>query len=203
MSHNKVIHVVEDEAEVRKSLVFRLQVQGFNIIEYCSGEEFINSYERHDVECVLLDMLMPNNVNGDDVYKYIVDNNLMIPCVFVTGHAPAHLVVEMIQKGAVDYLVKPVDDLKLCKSIYRGFEICVTSREAQSERDRYHQKVDTLTPIEKEAYKLMKQNLSNGQMSDIMLKGKKSIEKYRSNVISKLGFETAFDLCLFCKEKNL
>ena len=115
MSTGKIM-VVEDEEDVREAIKLQLESANYNVLEAENGEEAINilKSESNMVNCglILCDIRMPK-VNGLECIAFFRDQAPGIPIVVVTGFPDTEMAVDLMSKGVKDYLVKPVEKVKL------------------------------------------------------------------------------------------
>ena len=110
------IMVVDDEEDVRATLKMQLESAHYNVLEAENGEEAIKVLKSGSnmVNCglILCDIRMPK-VNGLECIKYFREQAPGIPIVVVTAFPDTEMAVDLIGKGVKDYLVKPVEKIKL------------------------------------------------------------------------------------------
>jgi DNA-binding NtrC family response regulator len=109
--------VVDDEEQLRKSMVRNLTLEDFNVLSASSGDEAFTIIKDHpEIDFVLSDMRMPNG-SGMDLLKNIRQHNQGIPVVLiVTGHSE-HSQEEVTSNGGLGLLNKPVDIDEVVKLI--------------------------------------------------------------------------------------
>jgi two-component system chemotaxis response regulator CheY len=116
------ILVVDDEADIRKTI--RLQLEGtiYEILEAEDGEKGIELLDREnilEVEVIICDVRMPK-VNGIEAVAYFRENYASIPIIVLTGYPDVHLAVDFMKGGVVDYLVKPVEKEQLVGAVHKA-----------------------------------------------------------------------------------
>ena len=114
------ILVVDDEKLIRESLVECLVAEGMVAIDAASGEEAVEFAGRKDFDLVLCDLQLPGISGIDTLEKLLrLDPGLMV--LLMTAYGTVDTAVSAFQRGAQDYLVKPIqlDELfgKLCRLI--------------------------------------------------------------------------------------
>ncbi|MCX8018788.1 MAG: response regulator [Rhodocyclaceae bacterium] len=116
-----VIHVIDDEAPLRRSLIFLLESAGWQAIGHASAEEFLRAAPRlpKGGGCLVLDVRMPG-MNGLELQRELEAAASPWPIVFMSGHGDAEMAVRALQAGAVDFLFKPFDDASLLAAVERA-----------------------------------------------------------------------------------
>ena len=115
----KVVAVLDDESRMRSALGRLLRTHGVVVDLYETGESFVESAKTHAPDCLLLDLHMPN-MNGFDVLAEMAALNLPTKTIVITGHDEASNAERVRELGAVDYLLKPLDESVLIESIERA-----------------------------------------------------------------------------------
>ena len=99
--------VADDSSTMRKIILRSLQAVGVTeTTEAGDGDEAVKLFNPGDFDLVLTDWNMPGK-NGLEVTQAIRDQDANIPIIMVTTEAEKSRVLEAIQAGVSDYLVKP------------------------------------------------------------------------------------------------
>ena len=102
--------IVDDVLENRDILRRRFERHGFHVTEAVGGNEALDFIEREAFDLVLLDMMMPD-VGGLEVLARIRAkySQGFLPVIMVTAKSQSEDIVEALNRGANDYITKPVD----------------------------------------------------------------------------------------------
>ena len=115
------VFVVDDDASIRESLKNLIRSVGLRIEAFASAQEFLRS-KRPDVPgCLVLDVRLPG-LSGLDLQKRMVDADMEIPIIFITGHGDIPMTVQAMKAGAVEFLTKPFRDQDLLDAIQHALE---------------------------------------------------------------------------------
>ncbi|MEM7179100.1 MAG: adenylate/guanylate cyclase domain-containing protein [Pseudomonadota bacterium] len=108
------ILVIDDMESNRELLFRRLDREGHHVLLAGSGTEGLNLLATHDVDVVLLDVLMPD-MNGIEVLSAIKSKLEWerIPVIMISGLTEMEAVIGCISAGADDYLSKPINSVLL------------------------------------------------------------------------------------------
>ena len=103
------ILVVDDDTEARKFLAEFLQCIGFSeITTVKSGEEALNHLAKSTPRVVLLDYLLPD-LDGFEVLRRIKQKYPTLPVIMMTAHPHTTGMETVVQRGAFDLVIKPLD----------------------------------------------------------------------------------------------
>jgi DNA-binding response OmpR family regulator len=105
MADSGTILLVEDEESVQKLLAFPLERDGFRVLQARDGEEAIDLFERHDVDLVVLDLMLPK-VDGLEVCRRLRAGSA-VPIIMLTARDDELDKVLGLELGADDYITKP------------------------------------------------------------------------------------------------
>lgn len=115
MLKSKVL-IIDDEIEFASTLCQRLKLRGIAAIDVHSGTEGLVNLVEMDPGIVILDLKMPD-MSGLDVLEKIKEFNKYIEVIMLTGHGAAGAGVEAKEKGAFDYIMKPIDLTQLMDTL--------------------------------------------------------------------------------------
>lgn len=104
---NSVIYVIDDDEVVRDSLKVLLEVRGFQVRDFESGEEFLAAAPALSECCLLLDVHMPG-MTGIELLRRVRENNATVPVILITGRRDNQIEHEASELGAISLLDKPV-----------------------------------------------------------------------------------------------
>jgi len=100
------ILVVDDEEGVRELVKAGLGRKGYRVAAAASAEEALAMLEREEPDAVITDLRMPG-LPGDELVARLKRERPLLPVVVISGYGSMQSVVEVIKKGAEDYLPKP------------------------------------------------------------------------------------------------
>ncbi|MFO7913792.1 MAG: sigma-54 dependent transcriptional regulator [Desulfotignum sp.] len=114
---DKPILVVDDEPEILVAVDTTLRMAGFdNIITINDARDVIRHMEREIPGLILLDLNMPH-INGGRLLKIIRKTWPRIPVIVLTGTIEVDTAVQCMKIGAMDYVVKPVEEERLVAAV--------------------------------------------------------------------------------------
>jgi FixJ family two-component response regulator len=104
-----VVSVVDDDESVRESLPGLLKEFGFPARTFSSAAEFLASDTVSQTECLILDIAMPG-MTGPELQLELKRRQIQIPIIFITAHGDEAVRRQLLERGAVECLLKPFDD---------------------------------------------------------------------------------------------
>ena len=114
--------VVDDEEDFLETIVKRLQKRNIETHGAKSGEEALAIITRTPVDVAILDVKMPDGMDGIETLREIKKLRPLTEVILLTGHASVETGVEGMKLGAFDYLLKPVKLEDLMPKLLHAFE---------------------------------------------------------------------------------
>jgi two-component system, LuxR family, response regulator FixJ len=180
------VFVVDDDNAVRNSLRLLLKSVGLASQPLGSAAEFLDTYRPSQPGCLVLDVRMPG-MSGLELQRELNLRGATIPVIFITGHGDIPMAVEAMQQGAFDFLAKPFRDQELIDRVQRALAKDGTTRSALQERERIRERLESLTPREREVLSLMTQGKPNKIMAHELGVSQRTVEIHRARVMEKSG----------------
>lgn len=113
--------IIDDEVEFASTLSERLRIRGVDVTDAYSGTEGLAKFAEVVPDVVVLDLKMPD-MDGVDVLVKIKQYDPTIEVIMLTGHGSEAAGVAAMEKGAFDYIMKPVDLSELFEKITAAYE---------------------------------------------------------------------------------
>ncbi len=114
-----VTYIVDDEAQIRGSIIQLLELSGIKAQEVESAEAMLARISRDSPAVIVSDIRMPN-MDGLELLARVNSMDPSLPVILITGHGDVAMAVEAMQLGAYDFLEKPFDPEVLISKIERA-----------------------------------------------------------------------------------
>ena len=185
MAQDRLVHVVDDEDTIRRSLDFLLRTAGFRVETWEDGEAFLKGGDRSAAACVLLDVRMPG-MDGLQVQAEMASRGINLPVVVLTGHGDIGIAVRAMRAGAVDFLEKPFSRERLLQALEVGF-MQLADREGRRQREEWARtQVAKVTEREREVLEGLACGYPNKTIAYDLGISSRTVEVYRANLMEKL-----------------
>ncbi len=117
----KILAIDDNQAVLNFLKILILQSNKYEIDILQNSTLAYDAIKNNRYEVLLLDMDMPD-VTGLDILKFIKQNNIGIRTIVLTGVEDIDLAISAMKLGTYDYMLKPVDEVQLFKTIDAAFE---------------------------------------------------------------------------------
>ncbi|RKY47880.1 MAG: sigma-54-dependent Fis family transcriptional regulator [Candidatus Neomarinimicrobiota bacterium] len=133
------ILIADDERELRDALCTVLSEEGFDCKVAGDGEEAIKLIEEENFDILIADIKMPKR-NGIEVLEKVNQISPKTVTIIITAYATVETAIEALRRGAVDYLIKPVDFDEVIMRVKRIRQYQQLNLEVQYLRKEVHAK---------------------------------------------------------------
>jgi two-component system response regulator FixJ len=180
-----MVHVVDDDAAVRRSLERLLQSASHACVSYPTSAAFLDAARELPGGCILLDVRMPG-MDGLELQDRLNQLGVTLPVIVMTGQADVQTAVRAMKAGAVDFVEKPFDEEVLLGAI----EVAL-ARMGRPDRARdateAAQRIATLSPRERQVLDALVAGRSNKQIAFDLGISVRTVEVHRARMMERLG----------------
>ena len=120
MAVAKLVSVVDDDVSVREAMPHVIQSFGFDTVAFATAEAFLASDSLERTDCLVLDIVMPG-MTGSQLQNELLRRNHDIPIVFITTHSNDQMIPDLLRRGAVACIYKPMDETVLMEAVNAAF----------------------------------------------------------------------------------
>ena len=194
MPQGCLIRIVDDDEDMRESLSFLLESEGWKCAAYASAREFLIEDAASVPGCLILDIRMPE-MTGLELQQEMNRRKIFLPIVFLTGHGSIDMAVSAMKSGAVEFLQKPVDHARLLSVVRDCVRRCsngfaVLDFDINEAKRRW----ETLTEKEQQVLTLIAAGLLNKEVAERLGNSVRTIENHRAAAMKRLQITTLAQL---------
>ncbi len=150
----RIIFVVDDDEMIRVTLRDILEMNGFQVADFATSEEFLSVSHAGLDACLLVDAYLPG-MNGFQLLQTLNDRDIALPSIMITGRSDVPMAVEAMKAGAADFFEKPIGAPELLASIERVFEQSKDASKANAWRQSAFEHIKGLTERQREIMDLV------------------------------------------------
>lgn len=185
MSDSRLIHIVDDDDSVRRSVGFMLKTSGHMVKSYASGSDILKEAKRLEPGCILLDIRMPG-MDGLEVQQELQNLGVSLPVIIMTGHGDIPLSVRAMKAGAIDFIEKPFEKDALVAAVDEAFRTIARSDAGHERAQSAIVRLQALTPRERDVLDGLAKGLPNKTIAYDLGISPRTVEIHRANLMSKL-----------------
>jgi two-component system response regulator FixJ len=194
-----LVCVVDDDESDRRELEQLLRSAQMPVETYASAGDYLGRKEHPGPVCLVLDAPMPG-LDGFELQQALAERHEKI--VFLTSHGDVPMCVQAMKSGAVDFLIKPVDDevflSAVAVALVRSREITAAKAEREAARAIFH----SLTPRELQVMEQVVAGRLNKQIASVLGIAEKTVKIHRGRVMSKTRSASVPDLMRLMLKAN-
>jgi FixJ family two-component response regulator len=189
------VFVIDDDPQVRSALKFLFESAGLGVETFASAMAFLERPAHPGPSCLVLDLELPE-LNGLEVQERLARAGVSIPIVFLSGRADVPSTAKAMRDGAVDFLVKPVDDSRLLDAVTRALTRSAETYEKQSEQieSAARPRLARLTARERQVMDLVARGLLNKQIAFELGISDETVKVHRGHAMRKLEVDSVTSL---------
>jgi FixJ family two-component response regulator len=195
------VYIVDDDSGVRSSIRMLLKSIGIAATALGSAREYLDTFDPSQPGCLVLDIRMPG-MSGMELQAQLNLKGAIIPVIFISGHGDIPMAVEAMQHGAFDFLQKPFRDQDLIDRIQKALARDRETRAALQEHSHIKEKLDSLTPRERDVLKLLTKGQQNKVMAAELGLSQRTVEIHRAHIMEKTGASSLAQLVRMVLDTN-
>ncbi|WP_354492195.1 response regulator transcription factor [Mesorhizobium robiniae] len=180
-----LVVIVDDDASVQEALSELILSAGFQPVCFSSTRALLDADVLDRPGCLILDVRMPG-ASGLDLQRHLSQTGNPKPVIFLTGHGDIPMTVQAMKAGAVDFLTKPVRDQTLLDAVIAGVAMDALRRAASAVVKLNIERVETLTPREREVLCQVARGRLNKQIAFDLGISEVTVKLHRGNVMRKM-----------------
>jgi two-component system response regulator FixJ len=186
MSADAIVHVIDDEDDVRQALALLLRSVGLKSRTYASAQEFLASHEGGGPGCLVVDVRLPG-MSGLELQERLANAGITLPVIVMTGHGDIQMAVRAMRAGALDFIEKPFHDQGLLDRVHEGIQRSLQLQDVAGERAELQRRYATLTEREKQVMAQVVEGRPNKLIADDLGLSTRTVETHRAHIIEKMA----------------
>ena len=184
MNDSKKIFLVDDNSAVLASMEALLKFEGYAVECFSNGADFFRKTDLNQVGCVISDLLMPE-MNGVQLQKRLRKYESSLALIIISGHADVSSTVQVMEKGAVTLIQKPLETSLLLTAIEKAL---LQSQEQHESLALYRDAVERLAGVDEEELQVMQcaiKGMPVKAISDALTMSNRTVDRRRLSALTK------------------
>lgn len=199
-----LVRLVDDDQSFRTSQYMLLKLQGWDVEEFDSAEEFLEKERFERPGCIILDVRMMG-MTGLDLQNILEKRGVQqfLPIIFLSGHGDISMAVHTVRHGAFNFFEKPVDPDKLFGAVRSCIQSSLEHMSEMTSRRHYNEIFASLTPREQDVVLRAAINMSNKEIANDLGIAESTVKMHRNHAFAKLDVNNVLDCYLKLKEMGI
>jgi two-component system response regulator FixJ len=193
MQADIILHIVDDDEAVRRSLVFLCSSAGYAVRPHESATAFLALAPSITNGCLLADLRMPD-MNGVELLQKLRDIGAELPTVVITGDGDVKMAVEAMKLGAVDFVEKPFVEAVLLEAIERAMGRAQSEMTSAQAREAVTARLNSLSDRERQVLRGILAGQSSKAIAQDLDLSPRTVEVYRSGLMAKMQASSLSEL---------
>jgi two-component system response regulator FixJ len=186
MSEAASIAIVDDDNDLRRSTGDLLKAEGYRVLSFTNGAEFIASDPDGRLSCILLDIGMPG-LDGIGVLQALGERGLRVPVLVITGQGDIPTAVKAMRLGAVNFIEKPYAADELLRAVREALDGPAPRRMLPPDGGQARARVAGLTERQRNVLLGVMKGQANKMIAFELGLSVRTVESYRAQMLEKLG----------------
>lgn len=190
------ISVVDDDRDLRESLVALLEALGHPVRSFASAREFRAGLNPRDGGVLIVDMYMPEET-GLELCQSLFRDGVRLPVIFITAHANVTTAVAAMKSGAIEFLEKPFDRQTLVAHVRKAVALACEWREREQQFAALDERISRLSRADRETLELILAGETNKRMAALLDVTERAVELRRQRLMQRLETRSLAELLDF------
>ena len=187
------VYVVDDNPAVRDAIRWLVEEVGLCAQVFSTAQEFISEFNPDAIGCLVLDVRMPG-MSGLELQDYLIQNNISLPVIVVTGHGDVPMAVRSMKSGAFEFLQKPFNDQTLLDTIFAAIKHHQSIVDSARKRSQACRNMASLTRREKQVLEMLRVGESSREIAEKLHISIRTVEGHRAKLMVKMNSHTIAQL---------
>jgi FixJ family two-component response regulator len=197
-----VVFVVDDDVLVRESLELLIRSEGWRPETFASAQGFLAHPRSFIPSCLVLDVGLPD-LSGLELQRRIVADRMDVPIIFITGYGDVPTTVQAMKAGAVEFLIKPLNDGVLLNAMRDAIARSHAALGDEAQTRALREDYASLSRREREIMALVVSGLMNKQVGGELGISEITVKAHRGQVMRKMKAGSFADLVNMAARLNL
>jgi two-component system, LuxR family, response regulator FixJ len=187
--------IVDFDPQVVESVALMVRSAGLNAESYGSAEAFLDGHceSAYSPGCLVLGFRLPG-LSGLGLLRMLAAVGKHIPAIMISGDADVPMAVEAIRCGALDFLVKPINNAMLLSRIREAIDHDIQQQRETNHKTVLIRQISHLSTRQREVFDLLISGENTKQIAKTLDISDKTVAKHRAAILEKMQVDSVVDL---------
>lgn len=196
VDEDPVVRIVDDDDGDREALAFMLESSGWKVQAYSSARDFLVNDAPSQPGCVVLDVRMPG-MTGLELQEEMNRRGFRLPIIFLTAHGDVAMAVGAMQKGVVNFLLKPIDPAAFARAVSQAVQLQGRIQNDALAPGECIARFESLSERQQEIVSMIADGFLNREVAVKLGISERTVEGHRYNAFKLLGVKNRSELARF------
>ena len=196
VDEDPVVRILDDDDGDREALAFMLESSGWKVQAYSSARDFLVNDAPSQPGCVVLDVRMPG-MTGLELQEEMNRRGFRLPIIFLTAHGDVAMAVGAMQKGAVNFLLKPIDPAAFARAVSQAVQLQGRIQNDALAPGECIARFESLSERQQEIVSMIADGFLNREVAVKLGISERTVEGHRYNAFKLLGVKNRSELARF------
>jgi FixJ family two-component response regulator len=201
-TEKSTVFVIDDDSRVCRALSRLSRISNLRVESFSSPHAFLARLPCPGTGCIVLEVNLPG-MRGPDLHARLTAAGVTFPVIFVTGHGDCRTGVEAMKRGAVDFLLKPVDEEALLCAVGKAMLRHAADNARRDALREFSARLSRLSAREREVMDLVIRGWLNKQIAVTLDIAVRTVKVHRSRVMNKMRYGSVAELVRACENAGI
>lgn len=184
LQNDGVVHVVEDDVDLRDALACLMSSVGLPHRVYETSAAFLDRLPLSGGGCLVIDIRLPG-LSGVELAKEIRRRGVALPIVMMSAHADVPVTIQSFKLGALDFLIKPFEPRQFLETVRQALLRDDERRRFEHQFDQQQARLKQLSSKDWEVIELLRAGHPNKRIAAMLGVSERAVEMRRSKILKK------------------
>ena len=191
-----LVRLVDDDNDFRESQKAFLTALGWQVEDWESPAAFLQDDDLQRPGCAVLDIRMPG-MTGLELQEEMNRRGFRLPIIFLTAHGDVAMAVGAMQKGAVNFLLKPIDPAAFARAVSQAVQLQGRIQNDALAPGECIARFESLSERQQEIVSMIADGFLNREVAVKLGISERTVEGHRYNAFKLLGVKNRSELARF------
>ena len=187
------VFVVDDDGSTRELLAWLMRRNGLRAAVFADARSFLAAFRPEMAGCLVVDLNMPG-MGGLELQRYLKENGVLMPVIFLSGRADVPNAVRAVKEGAIDFIEKPFDYRRVLAAVNDCLARDAQERAGRDVKRAICERLSQLTQREREVLDQVVAGRMNREIAEKLDISIKTVEAHRARLMEKLEVNSLAEL---------
>lgn len=179
--NDQTIFIIDDEADICDALRWLFESVQYKVETYETAKAFLDNYQSNQRGCIIIDVRLPE-MSGLELQEHLKTLKSQLHVIIITGYGDIQMAVRAMKAGAIDFILKPLNDQYLLETVQKCFSNSVDTHSI----DLINERISQLSQRERQIIDLILDGKLNKEIAYELSISISTVEAHRASIMHKM-----------------